>query len=205
MKQIDKKQVKILLEKALNIYHYGSFVYKTFVQDVSDYDYVVILPNEYGIYDLEQFECGDCQYNIYTVDTWRRKLKEHDVCAVETFFLPTEYIVKENMKFDFVLEKEKLRESFSRTASNSYVKCKKKLEVVEDFNPKIAKKSIWHSLRILNFGIQILTEGAISDYTAMNYLYDEIINSTSQDWEYYKTKYKPIYNSLKTEFRKVSV
>jgi hypothetical protein len=203
MKQVSKKQVETLLEKSLNIYHYGSFVYGTFVQDISDYDYVIIVPDECDVYDLEQFECEKCQYNVYTVETWRRMLREHDVCAVETYFLPAKYIVKENIKFDFVVNKEKLRESFSKTASNSYVKCKKKLEIIEDFNPKTAKKSIWHSLRILNFGIQILTSGRILNYSAMNYLYDEIINNPSQNWEDYKIKYKPIYNALKTEFRKV--
>ena len=94
MEQISKKQIEILLEKSLNVYHYGSFVYGTFIPNISDYDYIVIIPNEFKQFDLKQFECEKCQYNIYTVNTWKRKLEEHDVCAVETYFLPAKYIIK---------------------------------------------------------------------------------------------------------------
>ena len=37
--------------------------------------------------------------------------------------------------------------------------------------------------------------------SCMNHLYDEIVLCESNDWEYYKNKYKPFYNSIKTEFR----
>ena len=50
--QIDINKV---LENALNIYHYGSFVYGTFVEGVSDYDYIVILPDRYAEIDKEQY------------------------------------------------------------------------------------------------------------------------------------------------------
>lgn len=200
MKQNDNI-IEKLLEKAICIYHYGSYVYGTFEKDKSDYDYIVIIPNEYKEYDFEQFEQEKNQYSFYTEKSWQNKLDNNDVDAIEMFFLPQQYKIKENKEFYTEIKKEKIRENFSKVASNSYVKCKKKLEVVESYNPRIGKKSLWHSLRILYFGIQVLTNGKISDYTEANYLYEPIVSSDNNKWEYYKITYKPLYNELKTKFR----
>ena len=81
------------------------------------------------------------------------------------------------------------------------MKCKKKLEIEDSYNPKVAKKSLWHSLRIIDFGIQIISFGKIEDYSSVNYLYSEIVESNQNKWDYFKKKYKPLYNSLKTKFR----
>jgi hypothetical protein len=81
------------------------------------------------------------------------------------------------------------------------VKCKKKLTVTEDFAPRIGKKSLWHALRILDFGTQILQHGKIINFQSMNHLYDEIVNNPCDDWEFYKHKYQPIYNALRSAFR----
>jgi hypothetical protein len=128
-------------------------------------------------------------------------LNNNEVDAIETYFLPNNFIVKETKKFTTVIVKEKIRENFSKVASNSYVKCKKKLEVENSYSPKVAKKSLWHSLRIIDFGIQIISCGKIEDYSSMNNLHSEIIGSEHTDWNYFRGKYKPFYNSLKTKFR----
>lgn len=186
---------------ALNVYHYGSFVYGTFQKEISDYDYIVIIPDKFSDLDKEQFETDDCQYSFYTQSTWQEKLNNNDVDAIETYFLPQEFIIKETVKFQTEIKKEKIRENFSKTASNSFVKCKKKLIVEKDFAPRVGKKSLWHSLRIIDFGIQILKYGKIKDYTSTNYLYDEIVNYEDNNWKYYKEKYQQLYNKMKTEFR----
>lgn len=193
--------IKKLLNEAICIYHYGSYVYGTFDENKSDYDYIVIIPNEYEKYDFEQFETNNNQYSFYTKTTWIKKLNNNEVDAIETLFLPQKYKIKEKEKFEVDIKKEKIRENFSKVASNSYVKCKKKLEVEESYNPRIGKKSLWHSLRILYFGIQILTYGKIVDYGEANFLYESIVMCEKNNWEYYKIKYKPLYNELKTKFR----
>ncbi len=81
------------------------------------------------------------------------------------------------------------------------MKCKKKLTVEKDYNPYIGKKSLWHSFRILMFGIQMLETGKIYDYSCANFLYDEIVNNPENDWNYYKEKYQKLYNSYKSKFR----
>ena len=60
---------------------------------------------------------------------------------------------------------------------------------------------LWHSLRIIEFGTQILLTGKINDYGCMNHLYDAIVNNEHNDWEYYQHYYQPIYNAKKTRFR----
>ena len=83
------------------------------------------------------------------------------------------------------------------------MKAKKKLIVEKDYDPYIGKKSLFHSLRIILFGIQIAQYGKIINYEEANIYYD-IVKSEIIEWEYFKKKYQPIYNNLKTEFRKLA-
>ena len=200
MENMTPKEQEVI-ENALNIYHYGSFVYGTFKEGVSDKDYIVIVPDEYKDFDLAQFEQNNNQYSIYTKSTWQHKLDNNDVDAIETYFLPEKYKVKETECFKANINPEKIRENFSRVASNSFVKCKKKLTVEKDYNPRVGKKSLWHSLRIIDFGTQILKTGRIYNYESMNHLHDDIVNSQRNDWEFFKEKYQSIYNAMKTNFR----
>lgn len=188
------------LEKALNIYEYGSIVYGTYVEGQSDRDYIVIVPNDYHI-DEDQIELNNCHYNIFHESTWQGKLNNNEVDAIEVYFMPKRHVVKETVYFKTEIVHSKIREQFSKTASNSWVKCKKKLIVEESFNPRVGKKSLWHSLRIIEFGTQILLTGKINDYSCMNHLYDAIVNNKRDDWEYYQHYFQPIYNAKKTKFR----
>ena len=200
MEQVTPTEQNII-NQALDIYRYGSFVYGTYQEGISDNDFIVIVSDEFADFDLSQFEQGNNQYSIYTKSTWQKKLDNNDVDAIETYFLPDKYKVKETEIFKTNINPEKIRENFSRVSSNSFVKCKKKLTVEKDYNPRVGKKSLWHSLRIVDFGIQILKYGYIKNYSSMNHLHDEIVNNKSNDWNIYKEKYQSIYNALKTEFR----
>ena len=80
-----------------------------------------------------------------------------------------QFIVKETTVFIADITKTKIRNSFSHVASNSFVKCKKKIEVEASYDPHTGRKSLWHSLRIVDFGIQILKHDKIIDYSSVNY------------------------------------
>ena len=188
------------LEKALNIYEYGSVVYGTYIDGKSDKDYIVIVPDDYAI-NTDQVEYENCHYNIFHAATWQKKLNNNEVDAIEVYFMPKKHVIKETVVFTTQIISSKIREQFSRTASNSWVKCKKKLIVEDSFNPRVGKKSLWHSLRIIDFGTQILLTGSIYNYSSMNHLYKEIVECVNNDWKYYQDKYQPIYNKMKTEFR----
>ena len=97
MENMTPKEQEVI-ENALNIYHYGSFVYGTFKEGISDKDYIVIVPDGYKDFDLAQFEQNNNQYSIYTKSTWQHKLDNNDVDAIETYFLPEKYKVKETVE-----------------------------------------------------------------------------------------------------------
>lgn len=186
------------LNNAICIYNYGSFVYGTFIDGISDKDYIVVIPDDIDL--PEQIEIDNSQFNIYKESTWIEKLKNNDIECLECMFLEDKYKIKENKKYDFILNKDLIRENISRTASNSYVKCKKKLTIEDSYNPRIGKKSLWHALRLLDFGRQIMKYNKIINYASMNHLYDEIMNSPD-DWNFLKNKYQQLYNKYKTEFK----
>lgn len=189
--------------KVLGIYKHGSQIYGTAHSD-SDIDLIIILDKKpekssekvvWGPYDIVEYDLSE----------WRLKRENLDVDVVECLMEPSSIILSFPEDTGFFAEKldlTKIRSSFSKTASNSWVKCKKKLTVESDFDPYIAKKSLWHSLRILMFGIQIMNTGKIYNYSEANELYNEIVKNDSNDWEYYKEKYQPLYNSLKSKFKR---
>lgn len=199
--KVPAQKIQWLKEQALNIYPYGSMVYGTYVDGQSDQDFIVIVHDGYTSIDKAQWECNSEQYSIYTASTWREKLNHHDIDALECHFLPNWLIIKELMPFELDLKTSLIRQSISGTASNSWVKCKKKLTVQKDFAPRVGKKSLWHALRILDFGMQLMVHKRIIDYTSCNDYYDEIVNCKIDNWEYYKEKYQPIYNAMKSQFK----
>ncbi|WP_286077485.1 nucleotidyltransferase domain-containing protein [Thomasclavelia cocleata] len=182
----------------LNIYQHGSRVYGT-ASEKSDYDYICIVEDDF--FDKEILLEGNHDYHFVSKSYWIKKCKDNNLDFCECYFLPDEYKVKETFVPEFTLKKSKLRSNFSHISSNSFVKCKKKLTVEKDYNPYIGKKSLWHSFRILMFGIQMLETGKIYDYSCANFLYDEIVNNPENDWNYYKEKYQKLYNSYKSKFR----
>ena len=96
-----------------------------------------------------------------------------------------------------------LRESLSRKASNSWVKSKKKLQPLSpDYAPKIGKKSAWHALRIIMYGIQLATVGKIENIVCANGIYQSIMQCG--EWADIDLQFRQTYNSLSTEFRKVA-
>ncbi|CAF0920801.1 unnamed protein product [Adineta steineri] len=62
------------------------------------------------------------------------------------------------------------------------------------------KKLIWHSIRLLYFGINVKRFGQLIDYTAANYLYEDLLAIESHKWIDFVNKYIPIYNELTNEF-----
>lgn len=179
-----------------DIFCYGSWVYGTF-NDKSDRDFIIITNEKSG-----QYSDNLLNVNFYTKREFQQKIWDHEPSALETYFLPNEFILKKTNNYIFLLNKAKLRQEFSSKSSNSFVKCKKKLTVEKDYDPYVGKKSLFHSLRILLFGIQIARYGKIVDYSEANKLLIPIMRSN--DWNELFTKYKSLHNNLSSEFRRVA-
>lgn len=186
-----------IFDIAINIYHYGSYVYGTYIEGVSDKDYIIIVPDTAK---SEQFKYENIDYNIYTESEWINKMKNNDIECLECSFLDKRYILKETKKFDLNVDKDLIRKNISSTASNSFVKCKKKLTVQDSYSPRIGKKSLWHSIRLLDFGTQIMNFGKIVNYQSVNNIYSQIMEAPD-NWNYLKEQFQPIYNKYHSEFK----
>ncbi|CAG7581669.1 MAG: gp109 [uncultured marine phage] len=179
-------------------YQYGSRVYGNITKH-SDWDFIFVMKEKPN----EQFSDTLININFFDVEQHKTRILNHEISALETLFLDDEYILKEDIKFDFTLNLKMLRRSLSRKSSNSWVKAKKKLTVEKDYDLDVGRKSMWHSFRIADFGIQLATKGMIYNYSSKNDLYYEVIYNYS-DWSELFENYKKSYNSLMTEFRKVA-
>lgn len=193
-------QLKLILNsKGIHdfiVFPYGSRVYGTERKD-SDADYLVVYQTALtGQEEMIFSTCPFLNLHYFNNKDWQDQLNEHKIHAVESYF------VNKNNEFVFNLDKTKLRHEFSQKASNSWVKAKKKLTVEKDW--MIGWKSLFHSLRILNFGTQIAQFGEIKDFSSENETWKRILNMQCYDWEILNKEFKPIYNQKATEFRKVA-
>jgi hypothetical protein len=170
-------------------YLFGSRLYKSNDLD-SDYDYVEIADTQIVF---------DKNITFFTPEEFALSLNNHDVVALEIFF-------SQDLPFQFELNLGKLRTSVSTITSNSWVKGKKKITVLGDYDLSAGLKSVFHSLRILDYGIQIAINGKIIDYSKSNYILDDLKKlslSYSYDelWSKIESKYLGYYKQLKSKFK----
>jgi len=191
------KRSKIHPSKVKCIYVFGSRVYGTSGYD-SDWDFIMIANNAVS---NQEIRSGDFNIHVIVPDEFEKMLKAHHPGAIECFFAPQEFRLLETIKFDFKISIPSLRHSFSHVSSNSWVKCKKKLEQGDYY---IGVKSLFHSLRIPMFGIQIVKDGFISDFSCANKIYDIIFSRNDWTWEELDEKFRTLRNQILTDFRKVT-
>lgn len=205
-----------MTQEPLLMFEHGSTVYGT-NNEKSDVDIVIVVPDKYSDF-LDKFPKGIYQYSpknlnseLYvtpdfeyiTKSNYIKLIKEFDIMAIESIFLkpqkiiqglPSEYAVYFNKN-----DKWGIRQSFTSVASNSLVKAHKKMTVEKDLDIYCGQKSLFHSLRILDFACQLCEYGEIKNYSSCNKYWFEIKDVENPTWEYYKEKYKPIYNSLRSK------
>lgn len=191
------KRSKIHPSKVKCIYVFGSRVYGTSGYS-SDWDFIMIANNAVS---NQEIRSGDFNIHVIVPDEFEKMLKAHHPGAIECFYAPQEFRLLETITFNFKISIPSLRHSFSHVSSNSWVKCKKKLEQNDYY---IGVKSLFHSLRIPMFGIQIAKEGYISDFSCANKIYDIIFSRNDWSWEELDEKFRPLKNQILTDFRKVT-
>lgn len=191
------KRSKIHYNRVKCIYVFGSRVYSN-INKNSDWDFIMIANNDVS---NQEIRSGDFNIHVIVPDEFEKMLKAHHPGAIECFFAPQEFRLLETIKFDFKISIPSLRHSFSHVSSNSWVKCKKKLEQGDYY---IGIKSLFHSLRIPMFGIQIAKDGFISDFSCANKINDILISKNDWTWEELDEKYRALRNQILTDFRKVT-
>ena len=200
----------------VSIYLYGSLVYGV-AGPSHDYDLIVItkeghrpVPSDVvrifkeslGIKDHRQIDI-----NFYTESEFQTALE-----GMEISFLECVNGASANFGSTLVYGKafpmpkidlQILRSSISKKVSNSWVKSKKKLDEESfDFAPYVGKKSAWHSLRILMFGIQLAKYGKIVNIVEANGIFRDVMDC--EKWSDIDSKFRKIYNSLSSEFKLVA-
>lgn len=181
-------------ENIIYSFRFGSKVYGSDT-DKSDDDYMVVVDSDeelkYGLHDDKK------NIHVYSDRTFRRLIKEHDIAVIECLF-------SNDTHYKFELDIKQLRHSISAVVFNSFSKCRKKLKEGDEYDPYIAKKSLFHSLRILDFGIQIAEHGRILDFSSMNHHLDDIMSIDSNDFNVFRKKYEPIGKAMKKRFKKIA-
>lgn len=183
--------------RIFNIYLFGSRVYKTFNND-SDHDVIMIANN---ISNSTEIRRGLFNIHVYTPDKFNDDLNWHRINNLECIYAPEWAKLQEKIKFDdFKINNNKLRHSLSHTSSNSWVKSRKKLVVENEY--KLGIKSLFHSIRIPMFGIQIGEKNKIYDFECANDIWNKI-SSSYWTWPEIEYEFRPILNSTMSEFRKI--
>lgn len=205
----DQRTVDALTKATENVGFFvlwGSHLYGSHRPD-SDHDFQLIIPDarveEVRVMLSRNWNARRGDVHLHSETEYEIAFNEYKPWAVETFFAPPLFYTVGDSSFAMrrgTLNKKLLRDEFARTASNSYVKCKKKLIVHDDFNPLIAKKSMFHSLRLLDYAWQIAKTGSIKDWESCNRHFSNMLKLPN-DWKTIEAEYKPVYNQLASALR----
>ena len=201
MNSIDKNK-EILLEeitnisgleshKIRNIYIYGSRIYKTHTVN-SDYDAIVIACSMYLNHEIY-----DNNYNIHitTPDSFADQLKQHDIHCLECIFAPDNAQIYSKIDYlkDFKFDAGQLKKMILSQSTWAWTKAQKR---IEKGNIIGGAKSLFHSLRILNFGLQIMEFGKIVNFSASNETWNILRDCNSFEWNSYQDTWIPVRKGL---------
>jgi len=177
-----------------NVYLFGSVCYGT-ASTKSDYDILIIANTPYP---EKEIVVDDFNMHILSHDRFLEGLRNFNIRNIECLQSP--FILKEEIIIPLIINIPSLRHSISHISSNSYCKSGKKINQGDYY---IGIKSLFHSLRIIMFGIQLANNGKITDWQCANHIWDNLI-SKNWTWEELDNFYRTERNKLLSEFRKIT-
>lgn len=206
---------KLDLRYRVNLVEYfGSTLYGT-ITDKSDIDLICIIELEDDIYDVYQskdypelFEYSrDVDLHLISIKTFQELLNNHDIMALETYYQMSE---DDKELFQFSLDLDTLRRKVSAVVNNSWSKARKKLDIPEE-DDYLGLKSLFHSIRILSYGIDIAKDGKIDfknvlingEKISCSNFWHRIQQKYESGWRWkeFKAEYTPLQNSNASTFR----
>lgn len=177
---------------------FGSHVYGTQGPE-SDQDWMAIVPANRRAISGTDFRQGQVEIHAWNAHDFQQHLEQHQVYALEVWFMPDAPC---HERFTFRLDRDKLRREWLRKSSDSWGRAKKKLR--PEGEPHQGRKSLFHSLRILLFGLQIARQRRIVNYNAANEHWVAIRDSGQDDWPWFRAIYQPLWNDLANQFRRAT-
>lgn len=163
-------------KELLAIYPYGSRVYGTNTKN-SDYDYIIVTKGAFlksGAFKQNAISSNDrsIQAVLYSRTGFIDALNNYEIGALECIYLDSSIVLLS--KWPFKVQKwdnNELTNKIIQKASASWHIASRQSK---DGFKAIAKKGIFHSLRILMFGIQLKEHQTIYNYSEANELKTEI-------------------------------
>lgn len=200
--------------KIVDVQHYGSTVYGTRTEK-SDIDIIVVCDSQEDLYVIYQSKDypeladypTDIDLHVISVRSFQELLDEHDIMALETY-----YQMYEDGKelFKFTLDLDTLRRKISAVVNNSWSKARKKLDIPEE-DEYLGLKSLFHSIRILSYGIDIAKDGKIDFKNVLingkkiscSNFWHRIRQKYESGWRWkeFKAEYTSLQNSNASTFR----
>ena len=187
---------EVPLYRVWNAYIYGSRVYGTNRND-SDYDIMLIA----STLDAKKEIKGE-KYNIHVItpDLFIDDLNLYKMVPLECLYSPEIARIQEKRELYLNIDKMKLKKYILTQSNSSWTKAKFKLNENDILR---GIKSVFHSLRILDFGIQILKKGRINDFSHANHFWAEINDSNEIEWKYFNKKYLGAKKKLEWKLKRI--
>eukprot|EP01080_Neovahlkampfia_damariscottae_P004703 gene4703-8287_t len=193
--------IKLDPTEIINLYQYGSRVYGTF-HEKSDWDYTVIVKgNSYKQKNTLKYQNFDI--NFYGEKEFEKEISNFSAKALEYLFLPSKFVPIQNVDYakEFKKDGKKIANSFINSSKDSWTSAETHWNL-NKYNK--SKKKIFHTIRTLLFGIQILKKDKIYDYEEGNTYYKEIMKDKFKTFEEVKQKYYKVVKNLMAELEKLS-
>lgn len=199
-------------------FSYGSQVYGTNTQS-SDEDYLIV-----GGYTAKEYCEGNKNIRIFPLQDFIIFIEMHEPIALECVsilkannkkhvkVLDNKFSVIINQYYTNTYNPIKLRKAFSQKASNSFVKAKKKV-LCEGEDYYIGMKSLFHSIRLFFFGIQLAKSRYVYNFSEANYIWNDILShisdfkaiTTEEEYKELTDKWKKLYNEKHSEFKECTI
>ena len=189
------------LDDVLWIIQYGSSTQG--IKDYKDIDYMVIVKDNFDLHKVDRKVIGNYDFNFYTLSQFNTMMLNNDISCLEAYVCEDKYYVKGD-RIPLKINPDKVREQCAKVSSNSWVKAKKKLTIDKDYNPYIALKSLYHSMRILALGTNILGDKEFSlglYYYECIQLHKLIFDMDSCSWEKLDGFFREFYNKSRSCLR----
>ena len=171
------KELKIT-EEVVTIYPYGSHVYGS-AKEGSDVDYIIVTKGAFlksGGFKQNAISSFDkkAQGVLYSRSGFTDAINNYEIAALECLSLEPDKIILSKWPFKLHKwdEKEMVKNIIKKASASWYIAS----EQSKNDDKHLAKKGIYHALRILMFGLQLKEHKKIIDFQCSNELKQEIYN-----------------------------